>query len=125
MTGAKSAGEKASMKFAHTTLHVSDPERSAKFYEEVVGLREVRRIGEDIIFLADESSDTELELVRAKGEVSCTACVAIGFYCEKVGSYHQKLAEEGYDISNVIAPSPETHFFFVKDPDGHSVQFID
>lgn len=109
----------------HITLHVSDLARSAAFYEEIAGLKKVRRNGARVVFLADEASGTELELIASPDEVSDNSDVAIGIYCEKVGSCHQRLRAKGMDVSNVIAPSPETHFFFVKDPDGYNIQFID
>ena len=52
----------ATFKFAHNNFNVLDLERSMKFYEEALGLKEVRRIdgeGFKIVFLGDEPGKHE------------------------------------------------------------------
>ena len=54
-------------RFAHNNFNVRDLERSLKFYDEALGLKEVRRIGAKdgsfiIVYLSDGSTPHQLEL---------------------------------------------------------------
>ena len=54
-------------KFAHNNINVCDLDASIKFYEEALGLKEVRRKNAadgsfTIVFLSDSASEHQLEL---------------------------------------------------------------
>ena len=117
-------------KFCWCTLLVSDMERSIKFYTEVAGLRVDRRFpagpGKEVCFLGD--GETKVELIRDAACPGSPAAdsVTLGF---EAGPLEAKLAflkGRGIEpLGPVIQPNPGVRFFFIKDPDGFRVQFVE
>ncbi len=118
------------MSFMHTTLYVKDMAESLKFYEEIVGLPVSRKndMGPDrqIIFLGDGETKVELIYDAARTDVDLGKDISIGF---SVSSMDEKLAfikEKGVAVhSGPFSPNPHVKFFFVLDPNGLSVQFLE
>lgn len=115
------------MRFLWCTLYVRNIEDSIRFYEDIVELAVERRFSEpgaELAFLGD--GDTKLELIQGKHEPFNGGGVSIGFL---VADLERKMAfvkERGVCIhSGPFAPSPRTSFFFVSDPDGVLVQFVE
>ena len=115
------------MQFRHVTLSVKDAEASIKFYQEIVGLKLIRRFpiesGKEIIFLG--SGGTEVELISGRTESGVSVGISMGFASESLENTMELIRSKGYEIvGDIINPNPQTRFFFVKDPDGYNVQFI-
>lgn len=117
------------MKFCHVTLTVKDLNASIRFYTGVVGLPIDRRYqaGPDteIAFLGE--GETKVELIcRRESDVTIGNGVSIGF---EVASLPEKLDSlKGSDIpvlSGIIQPNPHVRFFYVADPDGFRIQFLE
>lgn len=117
------------MKFCWTTIKVSNLEASLKFYQEIVGLPISRRLkagpGTEIAFLGD--GETQLEIMYHEGvsKVDLGQDISIGF---EVKSIDEKLAfvkERGLEASDPFQPNPHVKFFYVSDPDGLKVQFVE
>jgi lactoylglutathione lyase len=115
------------MAFLWCTITVRNIDASLKFYQEIVGLPVARRFSEpnaELAFLGD--GETMLELIQGKGEPHTGGGVSIGF---KVDSLEEKMAfvkEKGVAVhSGPFTPSPRTRFFFISDPDGVLVQFVE
>ncbi len=117
------------MRYAHTTIIVSDIEKSIKFYEEVAGLEIQRKFnaGDKILaFLANKLGETEVELIQDRGEnVYSGVGISLGFAIEDVNEYKQKMELMGYKTTDIISPNPKTKFFYVNDPDGLKIQLIE
>lgn len=118
------------MGFCHVTLAVKDLEASLRFYTETVGLPVVRRFlaGPDteIAFLG--AGETKVELVCGKNrpEAIVGNGISIGFEVEDVPAKFQVLKSGGIQvISDIIQPTPHVRFFYVADPDGFRVQFLE
>ncbi|NLG25411.1 MAG: VOC family protein [Clostridiales bacterium] len=117
------------MKLLWCTLHVADMARSLAFYQEVVGLKLVRRFSTpdaDIAFLEDGGS--QLELIRDVGRAAPSVGdgISLGFEVSSLDSALQMVAARGIPVlAGPIAPGPRTRFFFIKDPDGLTVQFVE
>lgn len=118
------------MSFCHVTLKVKDLDASIRFYTEVVGLPIDRRYqaGPDaeIAFLG--SGETKVELICNKNQPDAMIGngVSVGFKVEDVPEKFDSL--KGTDIpviSGIIQPNPHVRFFYVADPDGFQVQFLD
>ncbi|MCL2883420.1 MAG: VOC family protein [Coriobacteriia bacterium] len=115
------------MQFRHVTLQVKDLKASLKFYEELVGLKITNQIddghGNQIVFLS--SGGTEVELITSKNEPAPGATMSLGFVPESLEDTLAKAKEMGFEaLGGIFSPNPATRFFFVKDPDGYRVQFM-
>lgn len=118
------------MKFCWSTLMVKNMEESLKFYKEIVGL-EVDRIfnagpGVEIVFLGGGETKIELICNEASKEVSFGQDISLGFEVNSVDETIALVKEKGIDIhSGPFQPNPHTKFFFVLDPNGLKIQFIE
>lgn len=115
------------MKFLWCTLYVKSIEASLRFYQDIVGLTVTRRFSEpgaELAFLGD--GDTKLEIIEGKGEPYSGGGVSIGFLVSNLEEKMDFVKERGIPVhSGPFAPSPRTRFFFVSDPDGVLVQFVE
>lgn len=118
------------MKFCWTTLTVKDLDASINFYKEFVGLDVNRRFKPnetmELAFLGSEP--TELELIwDSLAPASVSEGISMGFMVEgKLEDVMEKLKAKGFtNQSEIHSPNPVMRFFFVKDPDGFSVQFVE
>jgi len=116
-------------KFAHNNINVFDLDRSLKFYEEALGLKETRRItpasGDFIIvYLGDGSTNHLLELTWLKdwdrpynlGDNE----IHLAFVTDDYDAAHQKHQEMGcicYENSGM-------GIYFISDPDGYWLEVI-
>jgi len=118
------------MKFCWCTIAVKDMKDSLKFYQEIAGLAVNRRFsagpGMEICFLGD--GETKVELIcgpnhKAPGKVEG---VSLGFEVNSVDEMIKFIKEKGLAVdSGPFQPNPHIRFFYVKDPDGVSVQFVE
>lgn len=105
-------------------------EESLKFYKEIVGLKVDKwfNAGPDteIVFLG--SGETKIELIYNKNEKEIDAGkdISWGFEVESIDKMMKKVKENGIDIEEgPIQPNPHVKFFFVRDPNGLKVQFVE
>lgn len=118
------------MTFLWTTLSVSNMEESLKFYQDIVGLQLNMRFsagpGVEIAFLGDDGTKVELICNENVKEVNLGTDISMGFAVKSVDEKIAFLEEKGIMIhSGPFAPNPHTRFFFVQDPDGLKIQFVE
>ncbi len=118
------------MRFLWTTIHVKDMEKSLGFYRDVVGLDLKRRFGgapgPEMAFLGGDGGEVELISDGSGKEAKIGIGISIGFEVDSLTDKMAFIREKGFDITGgPIQPSPSVRFFFVKDPDGLSVQFVE
>ena len=122
------------MDFCWSTLHVTDLDESVKFYEDAVGMKVIRRFdampGTEIAFMGfgDGTNETQVELIcYDKGEkYTESGQVTLGFTVDSVHGHMDFLNSIGVvPITEVICPNPTVKFFYTKDPNGISVQFVE
>jgi lactoylglutathione lyase len=118
------------MKFCWSTLVVRDLEESLQFYKEIVGLKENRRFqagpGVEIAFLG--AGETEIELMTSpqKREINMGTDISLGFEVDSVDKKMAELKEKGIAIhSGPFSPNPHVRFFYVLDPNGLKIQFVE
>lgn len=117
------------MKFRWATVTVKNLEESIGFYSDVVGLSVSRRYaaenGMEIVFLS--AGGTEVELIddpqAAPGQFGTG--ISLGFQVDSVEDMMNYVVEKGLQIqSGPFQPNPQTKFFFVLDPNGLKIQFV-
>ena len=118
------------MKFCWSTLMVKDMEKSLAFYTEIVGLRVRNRFqpgpGMEIVFLGDGETAVELICSAAHRDVAVGPDISWGFEVDSLEQTHSLLREKGIEIeSGPTQPNPHTRFFFVRDPNGLRIQFVE
>ena len=117
------------MKFCHVTISVKNLEESLTFYHDLLGLPINRRFStgadSEIAFLG--IGETEVELIYSSGKesISVGQDISIGFEVPSVEEIMVFLQKNNFFTSEVIQPNPSTKFFFVNDPNGVRVQFIE
>ena len=103
---------------------------SLKFYEEIVGLPIVNRFpagpNMEIVFLGEGETLVELIHDTANTDITIGSGISIGFGVDSLDETMEFVKEKGIDIhSGPFEPNPNTRFFFVLDPNGLKVQFIE
>lgn len=111
-------------------MSVKNLEESIGFYENVVGMKLQRRFeagpGAEIAFMEFEEDGTKIELMCQadfKGQPKGMS-LSLGFATADVRKKLEEVQGKGYEASPIISPNPQTQFFFIQDPDGIDIQFV-
>ena len=116
------------MKFLHTMLRVSDPERTVAFFK-LLGLEERRRRDHEagrftLIFLGAPGDDAEVELTHNWDESSYSGGRNFGhlaFLIDDIYDSCRRLMEGGVTINR---PPRDGRMAFVRSPDGISIELL-
>lgn len=121
------------MKIKLITIRVKDMDESLGFYQEVLGLKEVRRIEQMenmlIVFLQDKDGAI-IELIENSGENNgdshmSDGRVSVGFGVENMDETLVKLATYSIEVSQGPITTPGGEIIaFIKDPNGVEIEFI-
>lgn len=117
------------MKFCWSTLMVKNMEESLKFYQEIVGLTVDRRFkagpGTEIVFLGD--GETKIELIYNENNkgINVGQDISWGFEIESVDKMMEFVKNKGIEYSGPFQPNPHVKFFYVTDPNGLKIQFVE
>lgn len=122
-------------KIIHSMVRVLDLDKSLKFYKEALDLDIAERLdfeGFSLVYLRNEENDMELELTWNEGtEEAYTHGSGYGHIAVAVDDLeaeHEKLTALGYEPAEVKEFFREglllAKFFFVQDPDGYKIEFL-
>ena len=118
------------MKFCWSTLKVKNMEESLSFYKDIVGLEIKSRFEAgpvmEIAFLG--SGETKIELICDKNDnnVSHSGYISLGFEIDSVVDMMKYVKQQGLSIhSGPFEPNSTIKFFYVLDPNGLKIQFIE
>ena len=114
-------------KMVHENYNVADLDKSMRFYEEALGLKERRRKTSDehiIVFMGNDESDFELELTWLKdhpqkydiGEEE----FHLAFRTDDYEAAHKKHEEMGC----ICMENPKMGIYFSMDPDGYWLEIV-
>ena len=117
------------MKFIHAMIRVANLHASLRFYQELMGLRLLRRKDSEtgrftLYYLAIDEGEPEIELTHNWDESSYTSGDAFGhlaFRVEDIYATCQRLLHGGVDI---LRPPRDGYMAFVKDPSGISIELL-
>ena len=131
------------MRYLHTMVRVADIDESLKFYCDLLGLKEMRRIENEggrftLVFLAAPADEgrseaersPELELTynwpdeNGEGETPSRDARNFGHLAYRVDDIYatcQKLMDGGVTINR---PPRDGHMAFVRSPDGISIEIL-
>ena len=109
---------------------VRDMEESLRFYQTIVGLQLERRQkagpGVELAFLGDGETQVELICNEAKKEIIVGQDISWGFETASVELLMALMKENGIAIhSGPFQPNPGIRFFYVQDPNGLKIQFVE
>ncbi|WP_418454837.1 VOC family protein [Allofournierella sp.] len=116
-------------KMIHENYNVSDLQRSLAFYEEALGLTEVRRKAAAdgsyiIVYVANAESSFELELTWLRdhpGAYDLGECeFHLAFQADDYEAAHQKHAAMGC----ICFENPAMGIYFIQDPDGYWLEIV-
>lgn len=115
--------------FAHNNFNVRDLDRSIAFYQEALGLKEVRRIAPEdgsfiIVFLGDGVTPHNLELTWLRdwdrdynlGDNEFHLAMQV----EDMGAAHKKHQEMGC----ICFENEKMGIYFIHDPDNYWIEII-
>jgi lactoylglutathione lyase len=118
------------MKYLHTMVRVADLAKSLRFYCDLLGLREVRRIDNEggrftLVFLAAPGDDAaQVELTHNWDPEDYTIGRAFGHLAYEVDDIYaacERLKAGGVTISR---PPRDGRMAFVRSPDNISVELL-
>lgn len=116
------------MKLNYMTIMVRDLEKSLAFYQELAGLKLVRRFNPgpgEIAFLANGAGETMLELIQFDHaeKVEVKGMVLSFLAAEDLAVLREKALQLGYAPTEIISAGPKPDHFKVIDPDGIVTEF--
>src|SRR5271154_5632840 len=124
-------------RYLHTMLRVGDLDRSIKFYEDMFGMKELRRwdvpdgkFTNAFVGYGDEDSNCVLEFTYNYGVEKYEIGTAYGHIAIGVPDVYgtcEQLRKAGAKISR--EPGPVKHgttvIAFIEDPDGYKIELIE
>lgn len=99
--------------------HVSDLERSLKFYRDILGLTVEGQYGGDWVELT--ATPTTLALYRPEEGEPRVGGAAIGLAVDNVHVAVDELKAKEVEVIWGVGESPVCHFAIIRDPDGNNV----
>ena len=123
------------MKFLHTMIRITDPDKSLKFYQEILGLNLSRSMDlkdATLYFLSDEKGSCEIELTHnhktpENGYEQGSAFGHLAFATNDMAKFTEILEKNNLEYFRppfaVTEKGPV--IAFIKDPDGTMIELIE
>ncbi|MGE4583899.1 MAG: VOC family protein [Sphaerochaeta sp.] len=118
------------MQFLWSTLTVRNMEESLAFYQEVVGLKLMNRmkngVDTELAFLGD--GETQVELLYHPTKETADPIgkgISLGFATNNLDQMLSFVQERGLGVEGPFSPNPMIKFFYVTDPNGLKIQFVE
>src|SRR6202048_3341325 len=119
-------------KLLHTRYRVSDLEKTASFYKDVLGLQEVRRHksprGSELVFFKAPESDEEIEICKFDGSGPVNVghdITHLAFEVKDLEVFAKHAAAKGYPLSDgPTKTGGGSVIAFVDAPEGYEIELI-
>ena len=115
--------------FNHFNFNIFDLERSLKFYEEALGLKEVRRKeAEDgsfiLVYLGDGKTNFSLELTWMRDREEPYDLGDEEFHLALVTDDYDAAYKKHKEMGCIAFENPAMGIYFVTDPDGYWIEIV-
>ncbi len=119
-------------KLLHTRYRVSDLEKTASFYKDVLGLEEVNRHssprGSQLVFFKAPGSEELIEICKfdGSGPVNVgTDITHLAFEVDEMDAFARHAAAKGYPLSDGPTPTSSGSIIaFLDAPEGYEIELI-
>ena len=119
-------------KLLHTRYRVTDLEKTAHFYKEVLGLEETRRHtsprGSQLVFFKAPGSEEEIEICKFDGSGPVNVghdITHIAFAVDDLDAFAKRAASKGYPLSDGPTPTGSGSIIaFIDAPEGSEIELI-
>ncbi len=122
-------------KAIHSMIRVLDEQRSVDFYQQAFALSIAERVDFDdftLVYLSNPENSFELELTVNKSTSEAydlgNGYGHLAFCVEDLDAEHERFKSLGYEPRDIVAFERDgqlfARFFFVKDPDGYSIEVL-
>ena len=118
------------MNFKWCTIQVKNMEDSLKFYQDIVRLPLKQKFqpedGIQIVVLGDGETKVELIYNANEAAISSYQGIALAFEVKDLDKMIKFVTDKGISIqSGPFQPNPNMKFFYIVDPDGVKIQFVE
>jgi lactoylglutathione lyase len=115
--------------FNHYNFNVLDLEESMKFYEEALGLKEIRRkTASDgsyiLVYLGDGATDFSLELTWLRDRKEPYQLGENEFHLAFATDDYEAAHEKHKQMGCICYENPEMGIYFINDPDNYWLEII-
>lgn len=115
--------------FAHNNFNVLDLEASLRFYEEALGLKEVRRKEASdgsftLVYLGDGVTPHQLELTYLKDRKEPYNLGENEFHLAFVVDDYEEAYAKHKEMGCIIYENPGMGIYFIADPDNYWLEIV-
>ena len=115
--------------FAHNNFNVIDLDKSLKFYEEALGLKEVRRKEAAdgsfiLVYLGDATTGYQLELTWLRDRTEPYNLGECEFHLAFTADDFQAMYEKHKAMGCICFENPAMGIYFISDPDGYWIEIV-
>ncbi|HWR39248.1 MAG TPA: VOC family protein [Patescibacteria group bacterium] len=116
-----------SFTFAHNNINVLDLEKSLKFYQQALGLKETRRLEQPsftLVYLGDGQTPHKLELTWIANRETPYNLGENEFHLAFIADDFDKAYALHKDMGCICYENQEMGIYFIVDPDGYWLEVI-
>ncbi len=119
----------SNFRFAHNNINVRDLDKSLKFYDEALGLKELRRIAPEngsfiIVYLTDGGNGHLLELTWLRDWDRAYNLGDNEFHLAFRTEDYQAAHKLHSEMNCICYENPDMGIYFIADPDGYWLEVI-
>ena len=116
-------------KMVHENYNVTDLEKSLKFYDEALGLREQRRKTADdgsfiIVYIGNEETDFQLELTWLRDHPQPYDLGECEFHLAFQADDFEAARKKHQEMDCICFENPRMGIYFIEDPDGYWLEIV-
>lgn len=118
-----------SFRFAHNNFNVQNLDKSLEFYENALGLKEIKRKVSDsgdfiLVFLSDGASQHQLELTWLRDWDRPYNLGDNEFHLAFVTDDYEQAYKKHKEMGCICYENPGMGLYFISDPDGYWLEII-